>query len=148
MNNHIIKYKLNCLDRYIKCFASIASNKIFPRVTKQPVQVIACFHFAERLFDRNVEHGFAVKLLSYAFEKHSEKFCNDIDTFIEYKDIIFLINSEKHADRYTVRINTVLNNSSETWIKSKDGKKTQKIMIQLKELMSYVPISFEEKPSF
>jgi len=144
--NYAKKFKINAVDRYMKFFATIAKHKMFEYAKHGRVEVFAGEHFAERLIDRNLDHEFAVKLLSYAFEHYPEKFLSTVDTFINYKDIILLVNSVKHEDFYKVRLNTMLTKKDEeVWIKSKKQIPVQHINIELKELMNYVPKSIVEK---
>lgn len=139
------KFKINAVDRYLKTFASIAKHKLFDYREHGRVEVFAGEHFAERLVERNLGHEFAVKLLSYAFEKHPHKFLNTIDTFINYKDIILVVNSEKCEEYHKIRFKTMLAKGEDTWVKSKNQIPVQHLDIELKELMNYVPKSINKE---
>src|SRR5579875_2945422 len=115
------KFKINAVDRYMKTFANIARYKLFNIKEHGRVNIFAAQHFSERLVDRHLGHEFAVKLLSYAFEKHANKFIATVDTFINYKDIILVVNSEKHEDVCKIRLKTMLTKGEDTFLNSKNN---------------------------
>ena len=139
------KFKINAVDRYMKTFANIARYKLFNYKEHGRIEIFAAQHFSERLVDRNLGHEFAVKLLSYAFEKHPHKFLDTVDTFINYKDIILVVNSEKHEDVCKIRLKTMLTKGQDTWLNSKKNIPVQHLDIELKELMNYVPKSIDKE---
>lgn len=139
------KFKVGAVDRYMKCFARIAQGKMFNN-QQQHVIVFSGEHFAERLVDRNLGHEFAVKLLSYVFETYPHKFLATIDTFINYKDVVLLVNSVKQDDVCKVRINTMLKKDEDTFFSSKKNVPVQHINVELKEILNYVPKSIDDKP--
>lgn len=136
--DHVKKFKMNVANKYLEYFSVIAEKEIFPKITEQKIRVINCYHLAERLIDRNVNQEFAVKILSYVFEKNFKQLTKDVDTFIYYKDVIFLINCRKEDEGYSFRMNTMLKESETSYIKSK-GVPIQNIEVTFKELMNYEP---------
>jgi hypothetical protein len=139
--NYAKKFKIDAVDRYMKTFSNIVRHKMFDAKKHGHVVVTAGEHFAERLVDRNLNHEFATKILSYAFETYPEKFLATVDTFIHYKDVILLVNSVQLDGYYKVRLNTMIKKDEETWINSKKQVPVQNITIELKEIINYVPKS-------
>lgn len=138
--NYIAKFKIESIHRNIKDFCVMAEKKLFiisKNDLKAPyIQVFPCFHFAERLYDRNVNEQLAIKILTFVFKKYNSQFIYSVDTFIKYKDLVFLVNTEVKENFYKIRLNTVLDPNTSSWIKEKNGKKIQFIDVQIKDLMN------------
>lgn len=129
----------------MKNFASIVKHKIFDYEKHGLIVVIAGAHFAERLIDRDLNHELATKILSYVFETYPEKFLSTVDTFINYKDIVLLVNSVKKDGICKIRMNTMLRKDEETWFVSKNEVPVQHIHVELKEILNFVPKTLEGK---
>ena len=136
--DHIKKFKMNVANKYLQYFSVIAEKEIFPKISEEKIKVINCYHLAERLIDRNVSQEFAVKILSYVFENNFKQLKKNVDTFIHYKDLIFLINCRKEEEGYSFRMNTMLKESETQYIKSK-GIPIQNIEVSFKDFISYEP---------
>lgn len=138
MIDHVKKFKMNVANKYLQYFSIIAEKEIFPKITEEKIKVINCYHLAERLIDRNVSQEFAVKILSYVFEHKLPDLTKNVDTFVHYKDVIFLLNCRKEIDGYSVRMNTMLKEAETEYIKSK-GVPVQNLEVTLKDIMNYEP---------
>lgn len=136
--DHVKKFKMNVANKYLQYFSIIAEKEIFPKITQEKIKVINCYHLAERLIDRNVSQEFAVKILSYVFEHKLPDLTKNVDTFVHYKDVIFLLNCRKEIDGYSIRMNTMLKEAETEYIKSK-GFPIQNLKVTLKDIMNYEP---------
>lgn len=136
--DHVKKFKMNVANKYMQYFSVIAERDIFPKITNEKIKVINCYHLAERLIDRNVSQEFAAKILSYTFENKFNSLTKNVDTFVHYKDVIFLINCRTEENGYSFRMNTMLKENETEYIKSK-GVPVQHIQVNLKDMMNYEP---------
>lgn len=136
--DHVKKFKMNVANKYLQYFSVIAEKEIFPKLTTDKIKVINCYHLAERLIDRNVSQEFAVKILSYVFEHKLPDLTKNVDTFVHYKDVIFLLNCRKESEGYSIRMNTMLKEAETQYIKSK-GVPIQNLEVSLKDIMNYEP---------
>lgn len=136
--DHVKKFKMNVANKYLQYFSIIAEKEIFPKITQEKIKVINCYHLAERLIDRNVSQEFAVKILSYVFEHKLLDLTKNVDTFVHYKDVIFLLNCRKEPEGYSIRMNTMLKEAETEYIKSK-GFPIQNLEVTLKDIMNYEP---------
>lgn len=136
--DHVKKFKMNVANKYLQYFSIIVEKEIFPKITQKKIKVINCYHLAERLIDRNVSQEFAVKILSYVFEHKLLDLTKNVDTFVHYKDVIFLLNCRKEPEGYSIRMNTMLKEAETEYIKSK-GFPIQNLEVTLKDIMNYEP---------